>query len=86
MMDLWDLVYLGQENNKPKSFLTNSNAFGHSIFVDEDCKTVENDHPVPMFLEKSEPSLLHESTQMVININPNQSPNRNPTDTKLSPF
>lgn len=60
-------VYLGQENNKPNSFLTNSNAFGHSIFVDDDCKTVENDHPVPMFLEKSEPSLPQEASQMVIN-------------------
>ncbi|KAL0543477.1 hypothetical protein IC582_018573 [Cucumis melo] len=53
-----------QENNKPNSFLTNSNAFGHSIFVDEDCKALENDHPVPMFLEKSEPLLPQEASQM----------------------
>ncbi|XP_022926372.1 G2/mitotic-specific cyclin-2-like [Cucurbita moschata] len=54
-----------QGTNKPNSFLSNSNAFGHSIFVDEDCKTLENDHPVPMFLEKPEPSSLsQEATQM----------------------
>ncbi|XP_022977296.1 G2/mitotic-specific cyclin-2-like isoform X1 [Cucurbita maxima] len=41
-----------------------NNAFGHSIFVDEDCKTIENDHPVPMFLEKPEPSFSQEPSQM----------------------
>ncbi|XP_022132403.1 G2/mitotic-specific cyclin-2-like isoform X2 [Momordica charantia] len=53
-----------QENSKGNSLLTNSNAFGQSIFVDEECKTAENDSPVPMFLEKTESPLPQEPSQM----------------------
>lgn len=41
------------QETKTNSSISNSNGFGESIFVDEECKSPA-DQPVPMFLEQTE--------------------------------
>ncbi|KAL5099650.1 hypothetical protein RYX36_003977 [Vicia faba] len=53
---------LKAEGTNKRSNLTNSNGFGDCIFVDDEHKLVE-DQPVPMALEKTEPT-RNESDQM----------------------
>ncbi|PON50005.1 Cyclin [Parasponia andersonii] len=42
-----------EETKKTNSSVSNSNGFGESIFIDEECKSPA-DQPVPMFLEQTE--------------------------------
>ncbi|KAF4373795.1 hypothetical protein F8388_007701 [Cannabis sativa] len=45
---------LEEAKNTRVSSVSNSNGFGETIFIDEECKSPPSDQPVPMFLEQTE--------------------------------